>query len=47
MHQKTKEAVELWKAGKYEDAITVMSKVEHSSETGFEELYDSFVRHRK
>lgn len=47
VHQKTKEAVELWKAGKYEDAITVMSKVEHSSETGFEELYDSFVRHRK
>ena len=47
VHQKTKDAVELWKAGKYEDAIETMSKVEHSSEVGFEEIYESFVKHRK
>jgi len=47
VHQKTKDAVELWEKGRYEEAIETMSKVEHSSEVGFEELYESFVKHRK
>jgi len=47
VHQKTKEAVEEWKAGNFEKAIDVMSEVEYSSETGFEEVYASFVNHRK
>jgi len=47
VHQKTQEAVNLWKDKEYKHAIEVMSTVEYSSETGFEELYDSFIRHRK
>ena len=47
VHQKTKEAVRLWKNGEFEKAIKTMTEVEHSSETGFEELYASFVQHRK
>ncbi len=47
VHQKTKEAVELWKKGEFERSIKVMEDVEHSSETGFQELYASFVAHRK
>jgi len=47
VHQKTKEAVELWKKGEYEKATQKMTEVEHSSETGFQELYASFVAHRK
>ncbi len=47
VHQKTKEAVDLWKKGEFEKSIKVMESVEHSSETGFQELYASFVAHRK
>jgi len=47
VHEKTKEAVAEWKSENFEKAINIMSDVEHSSETGFEELYASFVNHRK
>jgi len=47
VHQRTKEAVELWRAGEYEKATKTMQAVEHSSETGFQEVYASFVAHRK
>jgi len=47
VHQKTKEAVKEWKDGNFEKAIEVMDSVEYSSETGFQELYASFVEHRK
>ena len=47
VHQKTKEAIELWKKGEFEKATKTMTAVEHSSETGFQELYASFVAHRK
>ena len=47
VHQGAREAVKLWKEGKYSNAIDLMEKVEHSSETGFEELYAAFVKNRK
>ena len=47
VHQKTKEAVSEWKEGNFEKAIEIMDGVEYSSETGFQELYASFVAHRK
>ena len=47
VHQDTKKAVELWKNEEYARSIAEMKKVEHSSEVGFEELYNSFVQHRK
>jgi len=47
VHQKTREAVKLWKNGEFKKAISLMTEVEHSSETGFEDLYASFVQHRK
>lgn len=47
VHQKSKQAVELWKEEKFTQAIDVMKEVEHSSEVGFESLYDSFFKHRK
>ena len=47
VHQKAKLAVEQWLAGKYEEAMKTMTEVEHSSEVAFEELYESFVNHRK
>jgi len=47
VHQKSKEAVELWRKDEYQKAIDTMKTVEHSSEVGFEELYASFVKHRK
>jgi len=47
VHQKTKEAVSEWKEGNFEKAIELMNSVEYSSETGFQELYASFVEHRK
>jgi len=47
VHQEAKHAVELWQNEEFEKAIKVMNNVEHSSETGFEELYSSFVNHRK
>ncbi len=47
VHQKAKSAVAKWKQTQYSDAIELMKSVENSSEVGFEELYDSFVGHRK
>ncbi len=47
VHQKAKEAVNKWKQGAYKDAIGTMASVENSSEVGFEELYASFLGHRK
>ena len=47
VHQKAKQAVEQWRAGNFDKAISIMSEVEHSSEVGFEELYASFVAHRQ
>ncbi len=48
VHRGTKEAVRLWIDEKqYEEAIKRMADVEHSSDVGFEELYESFYRHRK
>lgn len=47
VHQESKHAVELWQAKEYKKAIEQMAKVEHASEVGFEELYASFVNHRK
>ena len=47
VHQHTKEAVNFWKNGELEKAVSLMKEVEHSSEVGFEELYESFLRHRK
>jgi len=46
VHQKLVEAISFWKEEKFNDAVETMEKVEYSSETGFEELYDSFVNHR-
>ena len=47
VHQEAKKAVEMWKSGHFKKAIEEMQVVEHSSEVGFEELYESFVKHRK
>ena len=47
VHQKAIQAVEAWKNGEEQRAIELLSEMEHSSETGFEEIYASFVRHRK
>lgn len=47
VHQETTKAVELWRNNELKKAIETMKKVERSSEIGFEELYDSFVKHRK
>ncbi|PHS57656.1 MAG: chemotaxis protein [Sulfurimonas sp.] len=47
VHKKTKEAIDLWENNEFTKAIETMSKVEDSSEKGFVEVYDSFVRHRK
>ena len=48
VHQGVKEAVHLWlDEHNYEAAIKRMADVEHSSEVGFVELYESFLRHRK
>jgi len=47
VHQKAKKAVELWVNKKYDEALKLMQDVEHSSDIGFRELYDSFVAHRK
>jgi len=46
VHQETRKAVNLWKEGKFEEAVQMTADVEHSSEVGFEEIYDSFVKHR-
>ena len=47
VHKESKHAVELWQNEDFVKAIEIMGKVEHSSETGFEELYASFINHRK
>ena len=47
VHQKVKQAVQEWKAQDYIKATKTMRDVEYSSEIGFEELYASFVQHRK
>jgi len=47
VHQEAKHAVKTWKEGQYSKAIETMAKVEISSEAGFEDLYSSFVNHRK
>ncbi len=47
VHQKAQKAVDLWMKEEYKDAIEMMKEVEHSSEVGFEELYASYVAHRK
>jgi hypothetical protein len=47
VHQRTKEAIDQWKNGEFAKATKTMQAVEHSSEVGFEEVYDSFVQHRR
>ena len=47
VHQKTKEAIQLWKNEKYTKSIDFMEKVEQSSEIGFKDLYSAFMKHRK
>jgi len=47
VHQKAREAVDEWIAGHYQKALEDMKEVEHASDVGFEELYQSFVRHRR
>ena len=47
VHQESKHAIELWQNEEFAKAIEVMAKVEHSSDVGFEELYSSFINHRK
>ncbi|MBN2816086.1 MAG: chemotaxis protein [Campylobacterales bacterium] len=47
VHSKTQEAVKQWETGEYEAAVKNMTAVEHASETGFQEVYGSFLTHRK
>ncbi len=47
VHQEAKHAVKLWNEGQFAQAIATMAKVEHSSEVGFEDLYNSFINHRQ
>lgn len=47
VHQKAKEAVEEWKAGDYIKAVELMKEVEHASDVGFKELYQSVISHAK
>jgi len=47
VHQKARQAVDLWKKGEYKEALKTMHEVEKSSDIGFKELYESFVAHRK
>ncbi len=47
VHQEAKHAVKLWSEGQFAKAIETMAKVEHSSEVGFEDLYNSFINHRQ
>ena len=47
VHQKIKEAVEAWKTKEYDKVLELMEQVEHASEVGFVEVYESFVKHRK
>jgi len=47
VHQNTREAVKHWSEGNFSNAIELMTKVEYSSEVGFEELYSAFTKNRK
>jgi len=47
VHQGVKRAVEAWLSENYDQALSAMSEVEHSSETAFSELYDTFIKLRK
>ncbi|SFV60398.1 Methyl-accepting chemotaxis protein [hydrothermal vent metagenome] len=47
VHKKAIQAVEKWLDGEYEKALEDMKEVEHASDVGFTELYQSFVQHRK
>lgn len=47
VHQGAKKAVQLWREGKFSNAIETMKLVEHSSELSFETLYASFLKHRQ
>ena len=43
VHKSIKEAIELWKNNEFDKAVETMKSVEHSSEVGFEELYEAFI----
>ncbi len=47
VHQKAKQAVDAWKKDQWDKALELMKEVEHASDVGFKELYDSFLKHRK
>ncbi len=47
VHQKARQAVEEWKQGNYTNALKLMQEVEHASDVGFQELYQSIVSHKK
>ncbi|NPA66431.1 MAG: chemotaxis protein [Epsilonproteobacteria bacterium] len=47
VHQGVKKAIDFWLDGKFDEALQMMKEVEHSSDIGFKELYQSFVAHRK
>ena len=47
VHQKAREAVEEWYEGHYKKALEDMKEVEHASDVGFKELYQSFAQHRR
>ncbi|WP_430739134.1 CZB domain-containing protein [Sulfurimonas marina] len=42
VHNSIKEAMDLWKGNEFDKAVETMKSVEHSSEKGFEELYNAF-----
>jgi hypothetical protein len=43
VHKSIKEAIEQWKNKEFDKAVETMKSVEHSSEVGFEELYEAFI----
>jgi hypothetical protein len=48
VHEGIQEAIHLWiDENRHHDAVARMKDVENSSEVAFEDLYQSFVRHRK
>ena len=47
VHQKAMQAVREWLEGEYRQALEDMKEVEHASDVGFKELYQSFVQHRR
>lgn len=44
VHQSIKEAIRLWQGKEFKKSVETMKSVENSSEKGFEELYDAFVK---